>query len=114
MKGGRMLIGGTWVEAGGATIDVVNPATEEAFARVPQASEEEVDKAVAAAGAAFPAWAGLSPAERGRYLRAAGELVMERHEEIGRTMTEEQGKPLAEARGFLLLRQRAVCQAGRH
>ena len=82
-----MLIDGKWVEASDReVIDVANPASEEVFAQVPKATEEDVARA-------------LSPAERGAYLRTAAELVIERHEEIGRAVTEEQGKPLLEAQG---------------
>ncbi|MDY6914091.1 MAG: NAD-dependent succinate-semialdehyde dehydrogenase [Planctomycetota bacterium] len=95
-----MLIDGRWVEAAdGGVMDVMNPATEEVFAQVAQATEQDVDKAAQAADAAFEGWSRLSPAKRADYLRAAGELAMQRCEEIGRTMTEEQGKPLLEAQG---------------
>lgn len=95
-----MLIAGEWVEAAdGGVMDVVNPATEEVFAQVPRATPQDVARAVEAADAAFSGWAKLSPAQRGECLRAGGELVAARAEEIGRTMTEEQGKPLLEAQG---------------
>ena len=100
MRHQPMLVDGQWVDAAdGGVIDVANPANEEVFAQVPRAVEEDVARAIAAADAAWPAWAKLSPGERGAYLRAAGELVGQRHEEIGRAMTEEQGKPLLEAQG---------------
>ncbi len=95
-----MLVLGEWVEASdGAAIRVLNPATEEAFAEVPRASDADVDRAVGAAEAAFPAWAALSPFERGEVLRRAADLALQRAERIGRAMTEEQGKPLSEATG---------------
>jgi len=100
MKYQLMLIDGEWVEAAdGGFINVINPATEEVFAQVPRATEEDVASAIKSADVAFPEWAKLSPAERGNYLRAASELVMQRYEEIGGIMTEEQGKPLLEAQG---------------
>ena len=95
-----MLINGEWVDStDGRVIEVINPATEEIFAQVPMATKEDVNKAIKAADAAFPAWAKLSPAQRGGYLRKAGELVLKRYKEIGSLMTEEQGKPVEEAQG---------------
>lgn len=85
--------------AEGNEISVENPATGENFASVPSASAEEINRAIEAADAAFPAWSRLSPEVRGEYLVRAGELVMERQDEIAELMTREQGKPLNEARG---------------
>lgn len=100
MRRQLMLIDGEWVEAAdGGVIDVINPATEEVFAQVPEPTKEDVTRSIESADDAFPTWAKLSPAQRGDYLRTASELVLQRHEEIGRTMTEEQGKPLLEAQG---------------
>ena len=95
-----MLIDGHWVEASDSSvIEVTNPATEEVFASVPSASKDDVEKAIASADRSFPCWAKLSPAQRADYLNKAAAMVMDRHEEIARAMTTEQGKPLAEARG---------------
>ncbi len=100
MRKQRLLIDGQWVEASnGATGEVKNPATGETIALAAVAAREDVEKAIQAAGRAFPGWARLSPAERGAHLRAASDKVMERREEIGTLMTEEQGKPLLEAQG---------------
>ncbi len=100
MKTQPMLIGGEWVTAeGGASIPVVNPATGETFAEVPSAAAGDVQKAIRAADAAFPAWAALSPFARGELLRRAGAIALQRVDEIARLMTREQGKPLAEAAG---------------
>ncbi len=98
-----MLIDGEWVEAAdGGAFDVVNPATEEVFARAALATEADVAGAVDAADRAFAGWSRLSPAQRAAYLCDAADLVVERHEEIGRLMTQEQGKPLQEAQGEVL------------
>ncbi len=100
MRKQQLLIDGQWVKASnGALGEVKNPATGEIIAQASLAATEDIKKAIEAAGCAFPGWAELSPAERGAYLRAAGEKVMERHKEIGALMTEEQGKPLLEAQG---------------
>jgi succinate-semialdehyde dehydrogenase/glutarate-semialdehyde dehydrogenase len=94
-----MLINGEWVFASdNAVIDVINPATEEVFAQVPQATAEDVKRAVEATHRAFPAWARLSPFGRGEYLRKAIHLALQRVEDIAWTISEEEGKPLREAR----------------
>jgi succinate-semialdehyde dehydrogenase/glutarate-semialdehyde dehydrogenase len=94
----RMLIDGEWVDSRSQMyIEVINPATEEAFARVPKATQEEVMQALKAAERAFPEWAKLSSEERGVYLWQASNIVEERKEEIGQLLTREQGKPLKEA-----------------
>ncbi len=95
-----MLIAGRWVEASdGGVIGVVNPATEEVFATVPKANADDVKVAIESADNSFASWAKLSPAQRSDYLRKACALVMERHKEIARVMTTEEGKPLLEAEG---------------
>ena len=95
-----MLIDGSWVDSESREyIDVINPATEEVFARVPRATEAEADRALKAAARAFPAWSGLSPFTRADYLRRSGAILERRKEKLGRLMTREQGKPLKEAIG---------------
>jgi succinate-semialdehyde dehydrogenase/glutarate-semialdehyde dehydrogenase len=93
-----MFIGGAWREASdGRTIDVLNPATEEVVAQVPNASDADLDDALAAAAAGFAIWRRTSPAERAEVLDRAGRLVLDRLSDIATTLTEEQGKPIAEA-----------------
>jgi len=93
-----MLIDGQWVDSYSRKyIEVINPATEEAFARVPKATKEEVMQALKAAEKAFPEWAKLSSEERGVYLWQASDILQERREGIGQLLTREQGKPLKEA-----------------
>ena len=95
-----MLINGEWVESQSReTIDVVNPATEKVFAKVPHATENEVDRALEAARKVFPAWAKLSAFQRAEYLWRASDILAERSEKVGCLMTREQGKPLKEAIG---------------
>ena len=95
-----MLIDGEWVgSSSGEYIEVQDPATERFFARVPKATEEAVTRALEAAQRAFPAWARLSPDQRGAYLWQASDILEKRKEEIGRVLTQEQGKPLKEAVG---------------
>jgi acyl-CoA reductase-like NAD-dependent aldehyde dehydrogenase len=82
-----------------ARIPVINPATEEAFAAIPDADAVDVADAVHAAVQAFrdSGWAQLHPAERAPYLRRLAELVDGRGEELGRLVTAENGMPLANA-----------------
>ena len=97
----RMLIGGELV-TGAATLDVVNPATEETIARVPDASREDLDRAVDAARAAFPGWAATPIAERKAKLMALGQAVLAHVDPLMRLLTSEQGKPHAEAKGEVM------------
>ncbi|MFC7378432.1 aldehyde dehydrogenase family protein [Brevundimonas sp. GCM10030266] len=77
-----------------------NPSdTREVVARTPDGSAADVDDAVAAAKAAFPAWADASPEARSDVLDRAGTLLMERKEEVGRLLSREEGKTLPEGIG---------------
>jgi aldehyde dehydrogenase (NAD+) len=90
------FIGGGWVASrGGQRLPVINPATEQSIATVPEGTEGDVDSAVAAARAAFPAWAATPPQERAGHLRRLATGLQSRTEEIARTITAEMGAPLA-------------------
>ena len=92
-------VAGQWRGArSGATMPVLNPATEEEIGTLPVAATEDLDEALAAAERGFKLWRGVSAFERSKVMRKAGDLVRERAEEIARVLTTEQGKPLAEAR----------------
>lgn len=80
-------------------LDVLNPATGEPIAQVPLAPPEEVGQAVSAAQAAFWEWRQTPPVERAGYLFRLKNLMEERREELARTITQENGKTLDEARG---------------
>src|SRR5437870_1046445 len=82
-----------------ATISVLNPATEEELAQLPQAGVEEADAAVARARAAYPGWRAVAPADRGRLLRRLATLVEEHGEELARIESGNVGKPITGARG---------------
>jgi succinate-semialdehyde dehydrogenase/glutarate-semialdehyde dehydrogenase len=84
---------------GRRTQDVTNPATLEVLGQLPHASEADLDRALQSAQRAFESWRRTSPMERSRILRKVAELSRERAQEIGRNMTMDQGKPLAEAVG---------------
>jgi len=90
------FIGGAWVPATGrAPIPVIDPSTEEQVASVPAGTEEDIDAAVAAARAAFPAWAATSADERARLLAATADAIEARTDEIARLISTEMGTPLS-------------------
>jgi len=85
--------------ADGATLAVTNPATGETLGRVPALSAAEVEQAVAAAAAAFPAWRARTAKERAAVLRRWSELLLAHQSDLALLITLEGGKPLAEAKG---------------
>ncbi|MFK4133075.1 NADP-dependent succinate-semialdehyde dehydrogenase [Pseudomonas luteola] len=96
----QAYIDGAWVDAdGGQTINVGNPATGETLGTVPKMGRAETKRAIEAAERALPAWRGLTAKERSQKLRRWFELMIENQDDLGRLMTLEQGKPLAEAKG---------------
>ena len=76
------------------TLEVTNPATGELLARAPRASAEDLDRAVAAARAAQPAWAALSWDERAEHLTRFADALADQQDDLARLLTLEQGKPL--------------------
>ncbi len=97
----RMLIDGEWVGASdGKMFDSINPSNGEVWSRVPEATADDVDKAVRAAHRAFTAgpWATMTPTERGKCLRRLADLLAEKSEDLGRTETIDTGKMLKETR----------------
>ena len=93
-------IDGAWVAAdSGETIAVTNPATGETIASVPRCGAAETERAIAAADQALKTWRNTTAAERSRILRRWFDLLMSNQDDLGRLMTAEQGKPLAEAKG---------------
>src|SRR5881296_3110006 len=81
--------------------DVTNPATAEVLARTPLSSSADVDAAVQAAAAAFPAWRRTPPGERVQYLFKLKNLLEENLDELARTITIENGKTFSEAKAEL-------------
>lgn len=99
----RMYIDGEWVAASdGCTLDIINPATEEAVDAIPAASEADVDRALEAADRAWRSWREVDAWTRSATLRKAADLVRDRADAIADVITEEQGKTIAEARGETL------------
>lgn len=94
----KLLIDGA-LEGAGQAIEVVNPATGQPFATAPRADAATAERAISAAKRAFPAWSRLSFAERRASLERLHAAVSARSEEFARLLTQEQGKPLHEARG---------------
>lgn len=93
-----LYIDGQFLAAEGRkTQSVINPATGAAFAELPHATRDDLDRALAAASKAFQSWRFTSPLERGKVLRRVAELIRERSPAIARNITLDQGKPLAEA-----------------
>ena len=93
-----LYIDGQFLSGGGRREqDVWDPATGQTIARLPHASREDLDLALASSHKAFQSWRRTSPIERGKILRKVGELARERANDIARNITLDQGKPLAEA-----------------
>jgi aldehyde dehydrogenase (NAD+) len=101
VKPGQLLIDGQWVE-GSKTFDTTNPATGEVLTRISEATSEDVDRAVAAARAAFEdrtgPWRKLSASERGRLLWKLADLVEKHIDELAELETLDNGKPIFESR----------------
>jgi acyl-CoA reductase-like NAD-dependent aldehyde dehydrogenase len=91
----KLLIGGKWVDsASGATFEATSPSTGEVIARVPQGAREDAQRAIAAANDAWRDWASRSAFERAAVMRRMAEIVRERRDDLARTLSLDQGKPL--------------------
>src|SRR5690606_5790537 len=97
----RIFIDGRWVPAAsGEFSTLVNPATEEAFARVPAAFPEDVDAAARAARRAFPGWSRTRAAERKELIDAICAGLTERADELASLISQEMGIPVHFAKGI--------------
>ncbi len=92
------LINGQWI-AGASRFDVNDPSNGAKLADVANLGPADVEAAIAAANAAWPAWRNKTAKERSIILRKWFDLLMANQEDLGRIMTAEQGKPFAEAKG---------------
>ncbi|NOE27948.1 NAD-dependent succinate-semialdehyde dehydrogenase [Ruegeria sp. HKCCD6157] len=95
----KAYIGGQWVDGDNGTFKVTNPARGDVVAEVADVSRAQVAGAIAQAEAAQKEWAKLTGKERAAILRRWFDLMMENAEDLGKILTAEQGKPLAEAIG---------------
>jgi betaine-aldehyde dehydrogenase len=95
----RMFVGGDWVSAAdGRQLDVLDPSTEQAIARVPAGAAPDVDRAVRAARAAFRGgWKDATAQERGRVLLRLAERIRARKVELAEIETRNNGKPIVES-----------------
>jgi succinate-semialdehyde dehydrogenase/glutarate-semialdehyde dehydrogenase len=99
----RMYIDGKWVEADSKrTLGVINPATEEVVADVAYGGRDEVRRAIDAAHRAMQPWMKLTAWDRAKVLKRTADLMRERADALARTLTLEQGKPLAESKAEVL------------
>ena len=99
----QLFINGRWqAPAEGKTLPVLNPATGKEIGRVAHAGRPDLDQALQAAQKGFEVWRDMVPAERSKIMRKAAALVRERAGDIAPLLTQEQGKPLAEAKAETL------------
>ena len=95
----QLFINGQWQDAAdGKSLAVVNPANGKEIGRVAHASISDLDRALAAAQTGFEVWRDTTPFERSKIMRAAAQLLRERAGDIAAMLTQEQGKPLVEAK----------------
>jgi succinate-semialdehyde dehydrogenase/glutarate-semialdehyde dehydrogenase len=91
----RMYVAGEWIESeSGVRSDATSPATGEMIGTVPEGTRTDAQRAIAAANAASRAWAALSAFERAAALERVAEAIEGRRDELARTLTLDQGKPL--------------------
>ena len=94
-----LFIGGKWLKpSSGKYFSTLNPATETELAKVAEASEKDVDKAVKAAQKALPEWQKLTASERGKYIFRIARLIQERAKEFAVIESLDGGKPIRESR----------------
>jgi succinate-semialdehyde dehydrogenase/glutarate-semialdehyde dehydrogenase len=99
----RLLINGSWVDAKDKkTLAVINPANGDEIGRVAYAGKYDLDKALLAAQSGFEVWSKYTAVERSRIMRKAASRLREQADQISLILTQEQGKPLAEAKVELM------------
>jgi succinate-semialdehyde dehydrogenase/glutarate-semialdehyde dehydrogenase len=95
----HLFINGTWgPAASGKTLPILNPATGETIGQLAHAETPDLDRALAAAEAGFAVWRRMSAYDRSKIMRKAADILRSRVDQIAPLMTQEQGKPLAEAK----------------
>ena len=93
------FIAGQWLAADGAMLAVTDPATGDAITQVPDSGAAEALAALDAAHAAFPAWRKVPAKQRAAILKRWNDLVLAHQDDLGKLISREQGKPLAEGKG---------------
>jgi succinate-semialdehyde dehydrogenase/glutarate-semialdehyde dehydrogenase len=100
---GANLIGAEWTAAAdGRTLNVCDPATDEVFATVPDSGKADARHAVDVAHAAFAMWKKVPAKQRAQIVKRWNDLVVAHVEDLGRLISREQGKPLAEGKGEVM------------
>src|SRR5262249_5914947 len=103
VKNRQLFIDGAWCDsASGKKLVVVNRATEETIAEVSFGNRADAARAVKSAADALPAWMKLTAYDRAKVLKKTAELMRERADNLARTMTMEQGKPVPEAKAEVM------------
>ena len=95
----KNLIAGEWVEGASANANINPSNTKDVVGQYARASRAQADEAIAAAKAAFPAWSRTTPQERYEILKKASDEILARKDELGRLLSREEGKTLAEGIG---------------
>ena len=100
MKTYGLFIDGRWIDpVNNGTFESLNPATAEVLGRIAKGGEQDVHKAVLAAEKALPAWKKVPPPKRGEILLKAARILREKKDELGKLVTREMGKVIAEGKG---------------
>ncbi|CAJ0742241.1 Succinate-semialdehyde dehydrogenase [NADP(+)] GabD [Ralstonia edaphis] len=92
-------ISGEWLSAAGPLLDVTDPATGNLITRVPDSGADEARAALDAAHAAFPTWRKVPAKQRAQIIKRWNDLVLAHQDDLGKLISLEQGKPLAEGKG---------------
>jgi malonate-semialdehyde dehydrogenase (acetylating)/methylmalonate-semialdehyde dehydrogenase len=96
----KNYVDGVWIDSSSEEIlDIMNPATGRSIGEVPLSTNEEVESAIQAAKRAFPDWSATPPMQRVQYLYKLKDLMEGRFEDLARTIVQEEGKAIDEARG---------------
>src|SRR5947209_10500725 len=91
----QMFLAGSWQpSASGESFDATSPATGETIAAIPQGDRDDARRAIEAARTAADGWARLTAFERAAKMHEIGDLIASRREDLARTLTLDQGKPL--------------------
>ena len=100
----KCFVNGNWIESSsGKTLEVNNPATLEIIGKVPNFSREETQSAIKDADDAFHSWKSTTAKERSVILKKWSDLIIKNVDDLAKIMTIEQGKPIAEAKGEILM-----------